>query len=55
MRPGLVRNAVDPGGLNIEIEMSGCLQQQTEIAIQAFGQPGLTQMVNYHVDLGKPL
>ena len=41
----LVRNAVDPG----------CLQQQTEIAIQAFGQLGLAQMINYHVDLGKPL
>ena len=47
MRPGLVRNAVDPDGLNIEIGMSSCLQQQTDIAIQAFRQAGLAQMINY--------
>ena len=47
MRPRLVRNAVYPGGLNIEIGMSGGLQQQSEIAIQAFRQAGLAQMINY--------
>ena len=55
MRLGLVRNAVYPGGLNIGIGMSDGLQQQSEIAIQAFGQAGLAQMINDYLHLGKSL